>query len=446
MACEATRENARRARDSVLLTGATGFVGMHVLARYLERTEQHVYALVRGSSARDAEQRIARSLSLLFGERHPYGDRVTALRGDLMRPGLGLGDTDDRERLAEDVKEIVHAGASVSFGLDLRTSREINVEGTRRVIELAERCDRRGGLRRLSYVSTAYVAGEHEGCFSEDQLDVGQTFRNSYEQSKFEAELLVQEHRGRLPLTVLRPSIVVGESASGWTTSFNVLYWPMRAFARGAYAALPARRDAPVDVVPVDYVADAIVNLTRAREAEDATFHLTAGASTSSVGEIVDLTTAFFDRPAPRLLDPSLYRRVVHPLLLRLSQDERRRRALERSEVFFPYFAGKTTFDERRARVVLRRGRISPPPLSSYFKRLVEFALAADWGKRELPRPCPAAQARTTAARSSATAARSSAMRGSPRPWRHGAERQPASAEARLPPPQADMPQPVLAP
>jgi long-chain acyl-CoA synthetase len=386
MAFEATHASVDRGRDGVLLTGATGFVGMHVLARYLEQTDRHVYALVRGSSARHAERRVEQSLKLLFGERHPYGERVSAVRGDLTRPGLGLGGTDERDWLAERVTEIVHAGASVSFGLDLGKSRAINVQGTRRVLELGERCSRRGGLRRLSYVSTAYVSGEHQGCFSEDDLDVGQTFRNSYEQSKFEAELLVREQRGRLPITVLRPSIVVGESSSGWTTSFNVLYWPIRAFARGAYAALPARRETPVDVVPVDFVADAILALTRAREAEDATFHLTAGSSASSVGEVVELATAFFDRPAPRLLDPSLYRRVVHPLLLRLSQDERQRRALRSSEAFFPYFAGKTSFDERRARVALRRERLSPPPLSSYFRRLVEFALAADWGRRQLPR------------------------------------------------------------
>lgn len=391
MAFEATQENVHRGRDAVLLTGATGFVGMQVLARYLERTEQHVYALVRGSSARAATRRIEQSLSLLFGEHHPYRERVTAVRGDLTRAELGLEDRADADRLAERVSEIVHAGASVSFGLDLRDARAINVEGTRRVLELGERCEQRGGLQRLSYVSTAYVSGEHDGCFSEDELDVGQTFRNSYEQSKFEAELLVQEHRGRLPITVLRPSIVVGERSSGWTTSFNVLYWPMRAFARGAYAALPARRQAPVDVVPVDFVADAILCLTQAREAQDTTFHLTAGRWASSVGEIVDLTSSCFDRPPPRLLDPSLYRRAVHPLLLRLAQDERRRRALRQSEVFFPYFAGKTTFDERRARVALRRERISPSPLSSYFKRLVEFALAADWGRRQLPRPYPVA-------------------------------------------------------
>lgn len=397
MAGEATQSSVHGARDGVLLTGATGFVGMQVMARYLERTPHHVYALVRGSSAREAKRRIERSLSLLFGAEHPHRNRVTAIRCDLTGPSLRPRSRLDE--LAEQVREIVHAAASVSFVLDLPTARAINVEGTRRVLEIAERCERRGGLRRLSYISTAYVAGKHDGCFSEDELDVGQTFRNSYEQSKFEAELLVRSHRGGLPITVLRPSIVVGDSASGWTTSFNVLYWPMRAFARGAYTALPARRETTVDVVPVDYVADAVLHLTRAREAEDATFHLTAGANASSVGEILDLTTAFFNRPAPRLLDPSVYRRAVHPLLLRLCRDERRRRALQSSEAFFPYFAANARFDDRRARVLLRRGRISAPPLATYFKRLVEFALEADWGRRTLPRQCrpgpPTRQARS---------------------------------------------------
>ena len=180
----------------------------------------------------------------------------------------------------------------MSFELGLQAARAINVEGTLRVLEFAERCHARGGLRRFSYISTAYVAGEHAGCFSEDDLDVGQRFRNAYEQSKFEAECLARPLRGqRLPITVLRPSIIVGERDSGWTASFNVLYWPLRAFARGAYAALPARRDAPVDVVPVDYVADAIFALSQAPEAEGATFHLTAGAHASSVGELVELAT-----------------------------------------------------------------------------------------------------------------------------------------------------------
>jgi thioester reductase-like protein len=375
--------------DGVLLTGATGFVGMELLARYLERTDRRVYALVRAANQREASARIRHALVCLFGPDHAYGERVVALRGDIMKAGLGLGGRWDG--LAGRIDEVVHGAASVSFELGLEDLRQINVEGTRRVLEFAERADARGGLRRFSYISTAYVAGEHAGCFSEDELDVGQRFRNAYEQSKFEAECLVTRARRRLPVTVLRPSIIVGERDSGWTQSFNVLYWPLRAYARGAYAALPARRDAPVDVVPVDYVADAIFALSQVREAEGATFHLTAGAHASSVGELVELASTFFERPAPGLIEPSLYRRVVHPLLVRGTRDQRQRRALQRSEVFFPYFAAKVRYDDRRCRVALCGTGISPTPLRSYFDRLVEFALDADWGRRQLSRASAAA-------------------------------------------------------
>jgi len=310
---------------------------------------------------------------------------VLAVRGDLTQSGLGLRGR-QRDGLAERISEVVHGAASVSFALELDASRAVNVEGTRRVLEFARHCQARGGVRRFSYISTAYVAGEHTGCFSEDDLDVGQRFRNPYEQSKFEAERLLGHWREQLPVTVLRPSIVVGERDTGWTRSFNVLYWPLRAFSRGAYVALPARAGAPVDVVSVDYVADATLALSQAREAEGATFNLTAGAHTSNVGELVDLASGFFALPAPRLIDPLLYRRVLHPLLLRTARDKRFHRALKHSEVFFPYFATRARFDDRRCRAALRATGITPTPLREYFDRLVEFALAAEWGQREISR------------------------------------------------------------
>jgi thioester reductase-like protein len=391
----------------VLLTGATGFVGMELLARYLERTDRQVHALVRGASDREVAARLDGTLCCLFGADHPYASRVVAVRGDLTRPGLGLGRR--RDALAERVGEVVHGAASVSFGLALDASRATNVEGTRRMLELAQRCQERGGLRRFTYISTAYVGGEHAGCFSEDDLDVGQSFRNAYERSKFEAERLIASWRTRLPVTVTRPSIIVGEREGGWTASFNVLYWPLRAFSRGAYAALPARADAPVDVVPVDYVADAILALSRAPEAEGETFHLTAGTHVSSVGELVGLASRFFERPAPRLIDPTVYRRVVHPLLIRTSRDERFRRMLRHSEVFFPYFAARAHYDNRRARVALRGAGIGPSPLGDYFDQLVEFALAADWGRRQIPRAAGTVVALSNRRRARRTAGRAQA-------------------------------------
>jgi hypothetical protein len=106
----------------------------------------------------------------------------------------------------------------------------------------------------------------------------------------------------------------------------------------------------------------------------------------TSVGELVELAAAYFKRRAPRLISPSVYRRVVHPLLLGATRDERGRRALSRSEVFFPYFEMAVTYDDRRSRVALRGTGIAPTPLPHYFDQLVEFALAAEWGRRPIPR------------------------------------------------------------
>ncbi len=107
----------------------------------------------------------------LVGADHPHEERVVAVRGDIGRPGLGIRRGGDE--LAERVSEIVHGAASVSFQLG-QDARAVNVEGTRRMLKFAERCQRRGGLRRFSYISTAFVAGEHVGHFSEDELDVGE--------------------------------------------------------------------------------------------------------------------------------------------------------------------------------------------------------------------------------------------------------------------------------
>jgi thioester reductase-like protein len=334
---------------AVLLTGATGFVGREVLSRFLSRDDRDVYALVRASDDVQA------------GERLPAHGRLTAVAGDIEEPGLGLSE-ETAQRLRRDVTTVLHCAASVSFELPLEESRRVNVDGTRHMAGFARTCP---GLERFSYVSTAYVAGEPGGVFREDQLAVGQSFRNAYEQSKFEAEVALRSEAGDLPLQILRPSIVVGDSATGRTTSFNVLYGPLKAFARGAMRAIPARRESPVDIVPVDYVADRVHEL--ATDGPDGTFHLVAGRNATTVGRLLQLSSIELDRPEPAVLPPRLYRRLLHPLLRR--RDPR----LKRMEVFFPYFAMRVRFDD---------SRLGPGPrVERYFHRLVRYAERARWGR-----------------------------------------------------------------
>ncbi len=372
-------------RPAILLTGGTGFVGMMLLARLLVNTRSQVFMLVRASNDEAARARVEHALWSLFGDGNAYRDRVTALRGDITLPRLGLSQ-EDFDDLAWQVDCIVHGAASVAFDMSLEDSRRVNVTGTREMIAFGERCREHGRLARFAYVSTAYVAGEHAGLFAESQLDVGQRFRNPYERSKYEAELLVREHMESLPVTLFRPSIVVGEQSTGWTASFNVLYWPLRAFTRGTYLALPARASTPVDVVPVDYVADAITTLLHVPEAEGQTYHLTAGESTATVADLITLATTHFRRRPPRLIHPRLYNGVLHPLLLHTTRSPRRRRALQRSEVFFPYFAAEVRYDNQRTRALLEPRSITPPPIHDYFDRLVDYALLADWGRTPVPR------------------------------------------------------------
>jgi long-chain acyl-CoA synthetase len=368
---------------AVLLTGATGFVGMELLARFLEQGDRRIYALVRASDDEEAAARLRPGMTSVFGEPDAHADRVVAVAGDIERPGLGL-DRRHVDLIGDEVTRVVHCAASVSFGLTLEQARSVNVDGTRRMLELAERCAAGGdGLERFTYISTAYVAGTHRGVFGEDDLDVGQGFRNPYERTKFESERLVRSRAGDLSVQILRPSIVVGERGSGWTSSFNVLYAPLRAFARGAFPAVPARRRSPVDVVPVDYVADAAYELIE--NGPDETFHLVAGRDATNVARLMDLSCRHFGRRPPRVFPPLLYRRVVHPLLLRRLSGMRRE-ALRRSEVYFPYFSMRVRYDDARARRRLEPAGVRMTPVEEYFDRLLDFADAARWGRRRLGR------------------------------------------------------------
>jgi thioester reductase-like protein len=364
---------------AVLITGSTGFVGMELLARYLERSERSLIVPVRAADDGAAAERVDGVLRGLFGgSGRRYRDRVEAVAADLTAPDLGLSQG-RLGQIAERVDHIIHSAASVSFSLSLDEARTINVDGTKRMLQLAELARERGGLERYCHVSTAYVSGTHSGRFREHELDVGQQFRNTYEQSKFEAEQVVRGHHG-LPTTILRPSIVVGDRRSGWTAAFNVLYWPLRAFARGLYPAVPAIPSAPVDVVSIDYVADAIYELSTGPGGLGETYHLTAGAHASSIAELSELASRYFHRPPPRVLAPAEFASFA------AKATGLRRSALEESNVLFPYFAISTIFDDTRARARLEPAGIRVTPLADYLERLLDFATRTRWGKRPLSR------------------------------------------------------------
>jgi thioester reductase-like protein len=351
----------------ILLTGATGFLGMDALARLIDCEEEQVVVLVRARDDAGAAERLRDVLARLYDRVPDAAENVRAVRGDLLEAGLGLS-ARDRAQLVGSVDRIVHCAASISFELPLEQAREINVEGVARMLELAREIAAGGSLRRVVHVSTAYVSGRHAGEFGEEDLDVGQEFRNTYERSKHEAERLLGAQAGELPLAIARPSIVVGHRSSGWTSAFNVLYWPMRAFERGLLQEVPAREDSIVDFVPVDYVTDGILALL---DDEDAlgTYNLVAGEQALTAGELVQLHSNVSGRPPVRFVAPQ-----SDPGLP------------AGAETFVPYFDVSCRFGDPRARDLLDRVGVEKPDPKDYLGQLIAYARGTAWGKRPISR------------------------------------------------------------
>src|SRR6478752_9598064 len=357
-------------KNPVFLTGATGFLGMEVLARLVEKGDRDVVALVRAADSEAATERLHGVMAKLWRDPSPYHDRVRAVAGDVTSPGLGM-DRAERAEIAEEVTAVMHCAASISFDLPLDEARTINVEGTREIIGFARQAKSCGRLDRFVHVSTAYVAGITKGTFRERQLDAGQEFRNTYEQTKWEAEHVVNDASDLDPV-IARPSIVMGESGSGWTPAFNVLYWPIRAFSRGLFAEVPARPEALVDVVPVDYVADALVHMLET-PSDSGVVNLVSGHEACTVEELVAMTSTAFVRERPPVVPPG-------------TAGTGSAHADDQGAVYFPYFDMDMVFDDEHARELFGPSGIRCPHLTDYFPRLIDYAQTTRWGKTPLTR------------------------------------------------------------
>ena len=260
--------------DVVLLTGATGFVGTEVAARLLERADLEIVALVQARNDEEAMRAAERAWWYRPELRAALGERIHPVAGDVARPRLGLtGST--YEDLRDRVTHVAHSAADLRVDASVEDLCPVNVDGVANVLDLARSAR---GLRRLVHVSTAYVAGGRRGTVAEDDLTDAFGFGSPYEETKFEGERLVRAAASELPVTIVRPSMIVGDSRTGEIKTFNTFYTPLRLYLSGRTRFVPASRRLLVNIVPVDYVADAIVRLAFDPSAEGRTFHLTTPA------------------------------------------------------------------------------------------------------------------------------------------------------------------------
>jgi long-chain acyl-CoA synthetase len=312
--------NGSERRRCVLLTGATGFLGAQIARRLLGESDLTVIALVRAENQAAAAGRLSRAwwdwpelaaavapgaspTSGRDGARPPMEDedaaalpgepRVEVLAGDVSLPRLGLDDA-AFSRLAGRITHIIHTAADLRLDAPLEELRRTNLLGSANMLQLARLAQRDHGLERYAHVSTAYVAGARSGAIAEADLTGEDGFSSAYEHSKYEGERLVQAAKSELPVSVFRPGMIVGAADTGEIRTFNTVYFPLRLYLTGKLSLFPADGRLPVNIIPVDYVAEAVVRLTFCPEAKGLNFHLTAPAeSLPRAGELVEFVRAW---------------------------------------------------------------------------------------------------------------------------------------------------------
>ena len=362
--------------QSVLVTGATGFLGSAVIPVLLARPEVRAYAVVRAADQEELEFRHQKFLATLPDRFNP--DQLIFINGDLTQPRLGLSDR-DLQVVYDQVDSIIHMAASTRFDLTREQAKAINIDGGREIAALARQLQDRGHFNRLDYVSTCYVAGHRQGRIYEHECDEGQEFRNSSEWSKATAEMHLREQMtDGLRAAVHRPSIIVGDSESGAAASFSALYIPVMVYYRGWWRTLPGNPNSMLDIVPVNYVANAILKLRESEETLGKTFHLAAGDSAITIEDVVTRLNTVIDAPPVRYIDPDTWRKWIHRPMIPFFSLTRGGRATRRViESFLPYFTYNPQFDTTISDYHL--GDLWPPSALDYFERILRYAVDQDF-------------------------------------------------------------------
>ncbi|MDE2276981.1 MAG: SDR family oxidoreductase, partial [Burkholderiales bacterium] len=307
--------------------------------------------------------------------------RVRALRGDIVQPGFGLGET-EQARLAAETTHIIHCAASVNLNMPLERARATAVTPTRTVLELARRAQQSDRLRKVDLVSTVGVWGRSPGVMPERPLPEVSDFHNTYEAAKAEAERVVWAEGGGLPITVHRPSMVVGDASTGRVIHFQIFYH-LCEFLSGVrtFGVMPHLGQTRLDIVPVDWVAAAIDWASREPETAGRILHLCAGPEGAlDLGALQERVRGLWRERGRRL--PPL-RRVDRRLLQRLVPvigsvaGAKARRALRGLPPVLAYLAESQAFGNAESSRSLAAAGLPVPAAESYLDRVLTYYLDA---------------------------------------------------------------------
>jgi len=355
---------------AIFLTGATGYIGSYLAAGFLEQHGERLNVLVRAGDEGEAERRLWQALQLHFdfpAFREHLAARVRIFRGDLTAPALGLPADEYRELVAS-TDSVLHCAASLNRKSE-KQCLNVNLRGSLEVMQLARRVQNRNGLRRYSHVSTVAVAGKRQNeVVSEDAaIDWSRSDYDPYARTKKFSEHMVHQLLPDVPHTIFRPAIVLGDSRRPETTQFDMV----QAFdLLSRLPVLPLRPRDRIDIVPANYVGQAIVTIHQKEEPLHGTYHLSSGEGSETYQELTD---ALASQGGGRR--PAYWPAFGKPFSGTASWLSNRSGAVGYGasllKVFWPYLAWNTVFDN--SRIVAELGD-TPAKFSTYALPLLKFS------------------------------------------------------------------------
>ena len=376
---------------AIFLTGSTGYIGAHVAANLLQGHGASLNVLVRARDPQDGQLRLWRALQLHLGFPLFFEYLQTKVRvfvGDLTSPGFGLG-RDDYDRLVHTTDSIIHCAASLNRKSE-KSCLNVNLRGTLEVLTLARHAEHYHGLRRFSQVSTVAVAGKRSNeLVTEDRsIEWDRSDYDPYARTKKFCEHMTRVLLPDTPKMIFRPSIVLGDSRRPETTQFDMV----KAFVfLAGLPALPFRPTDRVDIVNVDFVADAIASLHQKEQPQYDTYHLSSGTSSETFRQLTSALAAAQQKRKPVFL-PFTEKPFASSVNLLSNRKSPLGYGAALMKVFMPYLVWNTVFDNTRVTSELGR---KPVPFSQYSFPLLKFSRENNFEYHY--QPWPAARGGTAA-------------------------------------------------
>lgn len=345
--------------ETLFVTGFPGFITERLVAK-LANGETQFFLLVQKNFIEKAMQAVEK----IAQETDTPLENFAIIEGDVTKENLGISG-EDLKTVLEETTSVFHLAAVYDLEVAKSVGFAVNVEGTKNVNDLALKIN---NLKRYNYISTCYVAGKRKGLVKEDELSHDSGFRNFYDETKYLAEVEVENLKEKLPVTIFRPSVVVGDSKTGETAKYDGIYYVinyLRMFPALFRLINVGNTDVKVNLVPVDFVVDAIAALSKDEESLGKTIALADPNPLTTAQACDEIAFAICGKKSVIKLPPKLmYKILMLPTTPMIS-------GLPHAGV--PYFFEPQEFDTSTANQLLSKHNISCPNFGEYVKTLVKF-------------------------------------------------------------------------